>query len=387
MEYSFAIVLVCYNRIDSLKRLVDSIQRADYAPNADVTLIFSVDKSENEEIIKYANSVVWSHGKKVVRAFSERQGLRKHILQCGDYTNQYDIVVVLEDDVVVSDSFYHYAYSSAAYYFDDDDVAGISLYSFQKNWLSWDLRFEPMKGECDTYFMRIAQSWGQVWTKKKWSSFLEWYRDNSEFKNDKRIPSVLFGWPESSWLKYHTRYCIETNKFFVYPYYSLSTNCGSAGEHSRDSCQDYQVELQTGKKHFEFQRFEEGAIKYDEFMNRIGLEKYLGGISGSLLVDLYCTRDNYSGFDYLLTTKRLKKTVVKTYSLSYHPIELSIINNQTGDGIYLYDLRKNEKNRKKSNFGLSEYSARFHRSKVAFRLGLVLLKKELKRVLGVFFKK
>ena len=38
---------------------------------------------------------------------------------------------------------YHYAYNAANYYKNDNNIAGISLYSFQKNWLKWLLRFEP----------------------------------------------------------------------------------------------------------------------------------------------------------------------------------------------------------------------------------------------------
>ena len=384
--YSFAIVLVCYNRLNSLKRLADSIKRAKYNKNVDVTLIFSIDNSGKTDILEYANSFEWVHGEKIIRTFETRQGLKNHILKCGEYTKQFDIVAVLEDDIVVSNSFFSFAYDAASFYFDDDNIAGISLYTFQKNWLKWEYRFEPMKNSFDVFFMRIAQSWGQVWTQKKWDNFMKWYENNVIFNQNSNLPSVLYGWPESSWLKYHTRYCIETNRFFVYPYVALSTNCGAAGEHSKDLCSDYQVDLQFDKSDFSFPLFDDNSIKYDEYMNRVGLEKYIN-INGNLLVDMYSTRNNFEGFDYLLTTKKMKKKIVKKFSLSYHPIETSIIFGQYGDGIYLYDLRIDENNKEKCNSDLLEFFLRVHQSKKMFKFSFRLLKKEMKKFLGAMFKK
>ena len=116
--------------------------------------------------------------------------MKKHILKCGDYTNQFDIISVLEDDIFVSNSFYHYAYNAAVFYEFEDRVAGISLYSFQKNWLDWIMRFEPQRTGCDAYFMKIAQSWGQVWIKEKWDKFLAWYVKTRILTIVKRFRSI-----------------------------------------------------------------------------------------------------------------------------------------------------------------------------------------------------
>ena len=159
---SFAIVVIGYNRLPGLKRLVESLEKVDYNGRSDINLIFSIDNSGKKDVEEYAKQYHWPHGKKHIRVFPERQGLKKHILSCGDFTEKYDIVAILEDDLYVSDSFYNYAYQAVEYYFEDDNVAGISLYGFQKNWLDWVLRFEPQKNEFDTYFLKIAQSWGQV---------------------------------------------------------------------------------------------------------------------------------------------------------------------------------------------------------------------------------
>ena len=169
---SFAIVVVCYNRVKGVSLLVESLKSANYENRNDITLIFSIDYSGSNAVKEYAKSVNWKYGNKIIRTFSERQGLKNHILKCGEYTHEYDIVAVLEDDIIVSDSFYSYGYKAANYYWNDDNIAGISLYSFQKNWLKWILRFEPMKTEYDTFFIKVAQSWGQIWTRPKWDAFM-----------------------------------------------------------------------------------------------------------------------------------------------------------------------------------------------------------------------
>ena len=129
---TFAILIVCYNRLPGVKRLIKSVENVDFAGRKDITLIFSIDNSGTNTVEKFATEYKWEYGEKIVRTFPERQGLKKHILQCVDYTSKYDVVVILEDDLMVSDSMYNYAIQAAEKYWYDDNIAGISLYSFQK---------------------------------------------------------------------------------------------------------------------------------------------------------------------------------------------------------------------------------------------------------------
>ena len=76
-----AAVVVGYNRILGMMRLLESLEKADYGDD-ELTLIISLDNcgsSKPEEAVK---AFSWSHGKKIVRTFPKRQGLRKHILSC-----------------------------------------------------------------------------------------------------------------------------------------------------------------------------------------------------------------------------------------------------------------------------------------------------------------
>ena len=129
----FCIVTVGYNRPDAMMRLLHSLLEADYLGDK-VDLVVSLDKGERQaEIVEKAESFVWPFGNKTIRAFSERQGLRKHVIQCGDYALAYDAVIVLEDDITVSKGFYAYARQAAAFYGKDPRIGGISLYKHHVN--------------------------------------------------------------------------------------------------------------------------------------------------------------------------------------------------------------------------------------------------------------
>ena len=101
---------------------MNSLLRADYAGDQ-VDLVVSLDKGQRQqEIISVAEKIEWSHGEKIIRAFPERQGLRAHIIQCGDLTEKYDAVVVLEDDLMVAPHFYSYVKQTIARYSIDDHI-------------------------------------------------------------------------------------------------------------------------------------------------------------------------------------------------------------------------------------------------------------------------
>ncbi len=58
------IVIVAFNRPDSLKRLLFSLKKAEYPQNVD--LIISIDQGDNEDVIKIAEEFVWDYGEKKI---------------------------------------------------------------------------------------------------------------------------------------------------------------------------------------------------------------------------------------------------------------------------------------------------------------------------------
>lgn len=333
MDIRLAVILVGYNRPESLKRLYNSVLNAKY--NSAVDLIVSVDKSEAQNtVLNVINADKWDKGAVVFRTFKERQGLRNHILACGDMTESYDAVVVLEDDIVVSDSFLDYVFAAIKFVNDDDSVGGISLYSPSSNEMSL-LSFIPKKTGFDNYYLQSAQSWGQCWTRKMWKNFRHWYDANNEsLKLDYDMPSRIYSWPESSWKKYYMKYLVETDKTFFYPYDSMSTNYSDVGQHNRVVSPHYQVALVTGKVNFRFGTASECPC-YDVFFERMNLQFN----SEPLCLDLYGTKSKSSA-RYLLTPKKLSAPVLESFGLTYRPQEDNFLNRSPGSDVFLYDLLK-----------------------------------------------
>ena len=57
------IVVVAYNRTGSLRRLLNSIDKA-YYEWSDIPLVISIDKSDNREVKTMAEQFEWKHGTK-----------------------------------------------------------------------------------------------------------------------------------------------------------------------------------------------------------------------------------------------------------------------------------------------------------------------------------
>ncbi len=347
------ICCITYNRLTSLTRLLKSLEDAYYDGN--VELIISIDKSDSTDIEDFANMYQWKYGQKHIIAHNSNLGLRKHILSCGLLLKEYDALVVLEDDIVVSPNYYRYVVQCIEKYHDDDRIAGISLYNFSVNYHN-NRPFLPMKSEYDVYFMNCAQSWGQVWMRKSWFAFYDWYQNNSDEFNLPYLPDSLNKWPKTSWLKYHTRYCIETNKYFVYPYYSLSTNNSDVGTHNQAKDTLFQVPFSYFEmKTYKLPEVEESVVKYDVFFEPKFLAKYLHLEEKDLCVDVNSTH-NLIEKRFILSNKILNYKILDGFSLDFKPFEINIITNNKGNDLFLYDSSvKIENNNKLSVIKLYRY--------------------------------
>lgn len=342
----FGIVVIGYNRVESIKRLVNSLLHANYEQNVD--LIISIDNSGSNIVEEYAKTIDWPFGKKIIKTFAKRLGLKEHVLTCGNYIEEFnlDALIVLEDDLVVSPGFFNYAVQAVERYKNDDVVAGISLYSHSWN-VNADRPFIPVVKGYDVFFMKYPQSWGQVWMKNQWREFYLWYESKKyEEMDTTQVPSNVIAWPKSSWLKFHVEYCIDTNKYFVYPYQSLSSNFADAGAHYAFSTNRMQIPLDLGRKRiYTFPENYKQTAVYDTFFENEQLEEILNLPDGKLCVDLY-GKKVYKNKDFLLTTQSLPYKVIQTFGLQMRPWELNLFYDVRGNEIILYDLRKTDKKRK-----------------------------------------
>ena len=356
---NIAIVTVAYNRVKSLSRLLNSLLCADI-DNA--PLIISIDKSNTNEVERYANDFIWPYGEKKVITHKENLGLRKHILSIGQLLDYYDAVIVLEDDIIVAPGFYKFAVAATKFYCNDNNIAGISLYNYPFNYQTFE-PFDALKSEYDVYFMQIAMSWGQVWMRDSWRRFYNWYEQTKHNKLACINNIYCFKeWGEKSWLKYHIAYCIDQNKYFVYPYSSYSTNCADKGTHVTTNLFVFQSPLKWSKQEntYRFPTFPNG-VNYDSYNENRCLYETLQISEADLILDLSDNLKKFENKRYILTTKKMNYQIVKKFALELRPIELNVIMNNEGEGIYLYDSSNPIKNNEHiSKIDLLSYKCKIH---------------------------
>ncbi len=357
----FAVAVVTFNRPDSLRRVLESLRLADYG-GMPIDLIISVDFSGNEACHSIATSFEWNFGNKFVTKHRTRLGLRKHIMAVGEHLHHYDAMAILEDDIYVSPAFFEYMRQTVGCFQGDERIAGISLYS--PHWSETSSRpFTPMVGKYDVYLMKYAQSWGQIWMKKQWFQFVDWYNQQRDAElSSPTLPTNISNWPASSWLKYHMKYCVDNNKYFIYPYNSYSTNFSDVGQHNDTVTSRYQVPIVFGHKeslHLPRPECFDEVVHYDVFFER----EMLGGILGigddQLCVSLYGTKPRNSSVRYLLTVENCPFKVVRSFGLRMRPHEVNVICNLPGESIHLYDTYYRAESRCTADVGVAKWNYDF----------------------------
>jgi len=109
------VVIVAYNRPDSLARLLGSLARAWHPRKT--RLIISVDGGAgNEQTVRVARDFDWAPGEKEIIVREKNLGLKEHVLACAGMAADFGAAIILEDDLYVSPFYYEYAMNAAAFY-------------------------------------------------------------------------------------------------------------------------------------------------------------------------------------------------------------------------------------------------------------------------------
>lgn len=329
-----AIVSVGYDRLNSQKRQLAALVRADYSGHDNVPLIISIDCSGNEELYEYVRNFEWSHGDKYVIIREKRMGLKEHILACGDLTQYFKGIILLEDDIYVSKDFYNYTNQMNNAYGECDKVCSIALYNNEMNGYCW-LPLVRLKNEADVFAEQAVSTWGEFWNARMWREFREWFAKTNIPWDDIDMPHQIKEWTKA-WSKFFDAYMVLDDKFSIFPYTALTTNFSDAGEHGDANNTIVQVSLQQGHKLYQILPFEQ-LVKYDIYSNNIGLADTLGIPLEDICLDLYGIRPNDHNKRYYLSVKRLPYKVVKSFGLYMRPQELNVIVDISGGDIFLYD--------------------------------------------------
>jgi hypothetical protein len=328
------IVVIAWNRDMALRRILGALSNSKYSSS--VKLFISIDGGGSDEVERIAKEFVWNHGEKIIIKQPVNIGLRNHVIACGDLALKHDGIVILEDDLYVSPHFYDFALQSVEYYKSDQSITGVSLYSHCYNEIS-QYPFYPLNDGHDVFFMQLASSWGQCWTRDQWFDFRRWY-DNTSIRIseiDKILPPSILKWPESSWKKYFIKYMIEKDLYFVYPFHSLITNFGDQGVH-HVSDNHYQVPLIYGKRDFNFIPFNFSMSKYDIYCEMLPscLKRLASQFDDyDFDIDLYGSKPiEHLRCEYVLTSRSCTDPVF-SFERKLIPHEANIIAALNGDAI------------------------------------------------------
>ena len=343
------IVVVAFNRPRSLARLLGSLSKACY-PSDNVPLIISIDRGENNgDVLQVANNFEWTHGEKKVVYQEKNLKLRRHVLKCGDISQEYGGVIVLEDDLYVAPDFYNYAVQAMSFSKKDSRIGGISLYNHLYNVTVFE-PFEAIDDGYDNWYFQFASSWGQAWTAEQWLAFRKWYEENEgkDLSGDD-IPATVTNWSASSWLKYFIKFLVVTDKYFIYPRKSYTTNFGDSGTHVDSNNTNFQVPLCGEiRDAFHFSKLDEASGVYDSFFENVTLAKHLNLEKSELSVDLYGVKARGT-HRYFLTSQKLDCKIIKSFAREMRPVEANVLFDIPGNDFFLYDTQTEAKNAFVSN--------------------------------------
>lgn len=332
-----AIVVVGYNRIHSIRRLLNSLSAA-YYPSCNIPLVISIDASGDTELYEYVQGYYWPHGPKYVNIQEERLGLMAHIYQCGELSELFRAVIILEDDLIVSPYFYSYVLNALENYSGEERIAEISLYKNEVNGYV-GLPFSNEHRGNDVFLMQDVSTWGECFTSRMWRSFKQW-RDShtEEYIQQIDMPSQIKKWTRA-WSKYYNAYVVDTGRYVLYPEVSLTTNYSDAGEHGEADVAIVQVNLQQGDFNYRMGEFD-SLVRYDIYFNNEALYEWLGLTRYQVRLDVYGFETNpITDCRYILSSRILPYEAVRSFGLNLRPLELNVRDMVSGESLVLYDTK------------------------------------------------
>lgn len=240
-QRTFLLIVFCWKRKASLKRLVDSLIKADYSGHFP-ELQFHIEFDPSEEVKAYVNNLKWPHGNKKLFLRQESFGLEKMVMTSWNATKDSEFAFFFEDDIEVQPQYFKYTLKAMER--DDisknDSVIGVALNTPRYDevnlkhsiWLP-----EIVIGKQDRLFLfQQPCSWGALYFPWKWREYLKFYsKRNLGLELDIVPQSCIFKW-QRSWKKYLMELMVLEGYVMLYPslpdQQSLSINHREPGEHT-----------------------------------------------------------------------------------------------------------------------------------------------------------
>lgn len=297
------LVVVGYNRPKALAKLLTDVN-ALLVDGEQVDLVIGLDGGAPESVQKIATVFHHKNGSKKLISHHKNLGLRQHILSCGDLTKELGNVIILEDDLELSPYLFQYAEWVLNKYENENSLAGFSLYAYRLSETSLKAFYRLKDDPHPVHLMSFPSSWGQLFTPAQWNGFRAWLEKNEN--KEVPLPPFVKKWSPGSWKRDMLRYMIDTEKDFLYPYQSYTTNKGYKGVNFPISIPLYDVPLADGFIKTDLPDLHQVA-KYDEYfeLSPSIVAKLLPGVEATeLTVDILGSK-HLVGTGKVLTSKAI----------------------------------------------------------------------------------
>lgn len=251
------IEVIANKRLQSLQRLLNSLEKADYF-GVTVPLDIHLEADEPENLLRYVVEFKWPFGPKQVHLRHLQGGLINAVLESWYPASMDEMAVMLEDDIEVSPLFFRWIlgvlgqYRTPSLY--DPRLVGISLYTPRVGELKLprprynftSLLLEENLYEPAAVRFQLPCSWGALYFASFWMelrAYVSFRQSGGAETNRFVIPgSRSTGW-SASWKKFAFELFWSKGYYLLYPVFtnqsSFATNHLEAGEHI----------LQTSKTH------------------------------------------------------------------------------------------------------------------------------------------
>jgi hypothetical protein len=159
------VVLFAYDRLDHLKRTLESLLGNSLAGKSDLIVYADAartpEKSQRVAAVRAHLATITGFRSVTVRPRAENFGLARSIIEgVAEVLQQSERIIVLEDDMVTSPHFLSYMNEGLARYADDERVASIHAYVYPVD--------QPLP---ETFFLPGADCWGWATWRRGWACF------------------------------------------------------------------------------------------------------------------------------------------------------------------------------------------------------------------------
>lgn len=283
------IAIFSYNRVDELKRLIDSLSKCNHVNEHDAYIFSDGPKwkrpDDNNKIkcVRQYISLLEENNpfKNLYIIYLKRNnGCRKSVIDGLTYVlGKHGRVIHLEDDLIVSIDFLDYMDNALDYFKNDDRIFSISGFAF------------PLKSvesiSCSTYLGKRSCSLGFGTWKERWNEIKWDVPDYDTFVNDDRLqedfsnvgydlPAMLRAQVErniDSWAVVHSYYEWKFGKYTVFPKYSKVFHLGTNGTHT-GAYEIEQQEIDLSPKSYCFEGIREYKILNNEQRELFASKEY-----------------------------------------------------------------------------------------------------------------